>query len=183
MPARAISQELIEVDSSAPFLTDGQARREIGLYIAVWRLRPRDARARLVRDALPFRRAGLGSAAASSLRRKRTTGAPSAPSDSIDARGEFAAAGELDRVLRDDASYPGSALTGELIPLRSDEGGAGADGRSLQPPPHCPPVGEIQLSPAPRTSMGSPKDALGPKPKSRPVGERNTRRRVVAVPA
>jgi hypothetical protein len=51
-PAKAIAHDLIEVGSPAPFLTDEQARREVGLYLAVWSLRHRDARARVVCDAL-----------------------------------------------------------------------------------------------------------------------------------
>jgi hypothetical protein len=52
-PAKAIAQDMIEVGSPASFLTDDQAHREVQLYLAVWRLRHRNAEARLTSNTPP----------------------------------------------------------------------------------------------------------------------------------
>ena len=46
--AEKIAPGVIEAGPPAPFLTDPQARREIGFYLAVWRARHGDARAHLL---------------------------------------------------------------------------------------------------------------------------------------
>lgn len=51
--AEAVAQNMIEVGSPAPFLTDDQDHREVRLYLAVWRLRHRNAQARLISNTPP----------------------------------------------------------------------------------------------------------------------------------